>query len=95
MLKEFLTNTLKHKAMNWKNVDLKSQYERSQNLLDNYDFDTLLLEISCNIPENKINEITVMEQALKSLNEKIKTAIEILNDNIKNITAKAIEESGN
>jgi len=81
--------------MNWENVDLKSQYERSQNLLDNYDFETLLLEISCNIPDNKINEITVMEQALKSLNEKIRTAIEILNDNIKNITTKAIEESKN
>ena len=37
--------------MDWKNVDLSSDYERSQDILSSYSFDTLLLEISCNIKD--------------------------------------------
>ena len=75
--------------MNWKNVNLNSNYESSQNILDGYNFDTLLLEISCNLKE--INESTVKAQAMLSIKQKYDTAIEILNDNLANITKKAIE----
>lgn len=76
--------------MNWNNVNLNDGYERSQNLLDPYNFDTLLLEVSCNIKE--INTETVKAQAMESMRAKYYTAVEILSANIENITAKAIEE---
>lgn len=73
--------------MNWKNVNLNSPYESSQNLLDVYDFYTLLLEVSCNLKE--ITPETVRKQAIESIKSKYKTAIEILEDNLTNITAHA------
>lgn len=76
--------------MNWNNVDLNSPYESSQLLLDPYSFDTLLLEVSCNLRE--ITPETVREQALESINSKYKTALEILEANIQNITNAALKE---
>lgn len=37
--------------MNWKNVNLDSSYETAQAIIDPLDFDTLLLEINCNLRE--------------------------------------------
>lgn len=76
--------------MNWKNVNLKSPYERSQNLLEPYTFDILLLEISCNLRE--ITTETVRAQALESINAKHREALSILNDNLNNITSQAQAE---
>lgn len=75
--------------MNWKNVNLNSHSESSRDLLDSYDFDTLLLEIECNLP--LINTETVKKQALLSLKIKYDTAIQILNDNLENITKHALK----
>lgn len=74
--------------MNWDNIDLKS-HESQSNLLDNYTFDTLLLEISCNLPT--INKETVKAQALLSIKAKYNEALEILNSNLENITREALE----
>lgn len=76
--------------MKWNNLNLDDGYERSQNLLDDYDFETLLLEVSCNVKD--ITCETVKAQAMQSICEKYNTAVEILNANLSNITAKAIEE---
>ena len=76
--------------MNWNNVDLTSPYESSQPLLDPYNFDTLLLEVSCNLRE--ITPETVRKQALESINGKYKTALEILEANLNNITDAALKE---
>lgn len=73
--------------MDWKNINLKSPYETAQNLLENYTFDTLLLEISCNIKE--INTETVRAQALDSIRAKYQEAIEILDSNLSNITKES------
>lgn len=75
--------------MNWKNVDLDSPYESSQDILDSYNFDTLLLECEHNLTE--INRGTVKAQALESIKIKYQTALSILNDNLDNITNKALE----
>jgi len=75
--------------MNWNNIDLNSPYESSQNLLDGYDFDTILLEVSCNLKE--ITPETVRKQALESINCKYKTAIEILEANLQNLTDAALK----
>lgn len=76
--------------MNWNNVNLSDGYERDQNILDPYDFDTLLLEVSCNVKH--ITEETVKAQAMESLRSKYNTAIEILNANLANITKHAQDE---
>ena len=76
--------------MNWKNVNLKSPYERNQNLLEPYTFDILLLEISCNLKE--INRDTVKAQAIESINAKYREALSILSDNLDNITSQAQAE---
>ena len=76
--------------MNWKNIDLKSAYERDQNILDGYSFDTLLLEISCNLRE--VNERTIREQFEISLKSKIESAREVFDNNLKNIVKTALKE---
>jgi hypothetical protein len=76
--------------MNWKNIDLTDKYEREQNILDPYDSETLLLEIHCNV--KTINKYTVKEQAMLSIRQKYETAIQILNDNLDNLTAEALRE---
>jgi len=76
--------------MNWNKIDLNSPYERSQNLLDGFDFDTLLLEVHCNL--KVITKQTVKQQAIESIKSKYQTALDILNANLDNITAYAQKE---
>ena len=76
--------------MNWKNINLKSSYERSQNILDSFDSNTLLLECECNL--KVINKETVKAQALISLKMKYDTAIDILMDNLDNLTNEALTQ---
>lgn len=75
--------------MNWNNVNLNRPIESASDILDPYTFDQLLLEVSCNLKE--ITPATVRAQALISLSSKYKTAIEILDANLKNITDHAIK----
>jgi hypothetical protein len=74
--------------MDWNNVDLKSDYERNQPILDEYTFETLLLEISCNLRE--INAKTVTEQFENELKIKVDSAREIFKANLNNILKDAI-----
>lgn len=76
--------------MNWKAVNLNSPYERSQNLMESYTFDQLLMEVSCNIKD--INTETVKAQARESIKAKYNEALEILESNLSNITKKAQAE---
>jgi len=75
--------------MNWTNVNLNSTYEASQSILDAYSFDTLLLEIECNLPV--INADTVKAQAMLSIKQAYDSAIEVLNNNLQNITNHALK----
>lgn len=76
--------------MNWNNVDLTNGYERDQNILDSYSFDTLLLEISCNVVS--IDENSVRKQFEDSLNSNINSAREVFEANLKNIVLQAKKE---
>ena len=76
--------------MDWKNVNLKDGYEREQDMLNGYSFDTLLLEIQCNLKE--INKKTVEEQFLTVLRYKIDDAKEVFYNNIDNIVTQAKKE---
>jgi len=81
--------------MNWENVNLKNSYEREQNIIDSLDFDTLLLEISCNISNNKLNREEIRKQFETDLKNRIVSAREIFNNNIDNILKQAQEERKN
>ena len=76
--------------MDYLNIYFSSDHKRNSNLLDGYDFETLFLEISCNLIE--INEETVKQQFYESLNSKIQSAKDIFNANLKNIVKHAQEE---
>lgn len=76
--------------MNWENVNLESPYECSQDILDGYSFETLLLEILCNLPT--IDAETVEAQFEISLQSKIESAREIFKLNSKNILKHALKE---
>ncbi len=75
--------------MDWNNVDLNS-HERDSNILEPYSFDTLLLEIHCNVRD--INEQTVRAQFETSLAAKMVEAVEIFTANKENILKQAIKE---
>ena len=73
----------------WNNINLTSS-ERGLNILDAYSFDTLLLEISCNLPE--INPDTVRDQFYQELRNKVESAKAVFEANVQNIVTQAIEE---
>ena len=70
----------------WENIDLGRAYERSLNIVDPLSFDTLLLEIHCNLPE--INAVTIREQFAIDLQSRIDQAWEVFDCN-----AASIEEN--
>lgn len=75
--------------MDWNNVDLNS-HERHSNILDPYSFDTLLLEVSCNL--RHISGSTVREQFYASLASHVQSAKEIFESNVDNIVKQALKE---
>lgn len=78
--------------MNWSNINLKNEYEANQNILEPYKFDTLLLEINCNIRLEDINKEEIKKHFEKELNAKIIEARDIFNSNLENIVKHAIKE---
>ena len=73
----------------WNNIDLNSMNERDLNIIDPLTFETLLLEIECNIKD--INKGTVTEQFLEDLNYRNKEAVEVFKANLDSIVKKALE----
>jgi len=78
--------------IDWANINLDSPYERDQNILDPYDFDTLLLEIGCNIRDEDLTASNIEKHAQEVLRAKYQEALSIVGNNIQNIRDKAIEE---
>jgi len=76
--------------MDWNNIDTNDNYEMSQAMLDSYTFETLMLEVNCNVRD--ITRDTVKAQALESLKSKYECAIEVLEANLDALTAKAIAD---
>lgn len=79
-------------GINWANVNLESGYERDQNMLDPYNFDTLLLELNANLPKEKLTMHNIDVHFNDVLNEKIRVAREIFYDNLNNIQQQALKE---
>lgn len=78
--------------MDWNNINLENEYEASQNILEPYKFDTLLLEINCNIRLEDINKEEITKHFESVLNAKIREAREIFKANLENIVNHAIKE---
>ena len=75
--------------MDWNNVDLNS-HEIDSYLIDPLTFETLLLEINCNIPN--INPATVAAQFEEDLQSRIEEARSVFKYNLKNIVKKAKQD---
>lgn len=71
--------------MDWNNINLNSGYERSQNFLDGYDFETLFIDLQTNFKTEDLTEAQVLNHAFKSIENRVREAKEILRDNIKQI----------
>ena len=78
--------------MNRQNVNLEDGYERDQNILDPYNFNVLLLEISCNIRDENLNAEEITKHFNEILNSKIESAKKVFNDNLKNIVKQVKKE---
>lgn len=75
--------------INWKNINLKDNYERNQSIIDSLSFDTLLLEIECNCKE--VTKETITAQFETDLQNRIESAREVLKNNLNNILKEAQE----
>jgi hypothetical protein len=78
--------------MDWLNVNLEDSYEREQDFLDGYSFDTLLLEINCNMRKEDINEDSVMAHVERILSLRKLEAKGIIFANLKKIVEQVLKE---
>jgi hypothetical protein len=76
--------------MDFNNIDLNSNYEKDQNLMDSLNTNDLLLMVNCNVRD--INEYTVEKEFEEWLKIAVNSARETFKANKKNITAYAIKE---
>lgn len=74
-------------GIDWNNIDLSDSFESSCNLIENLSFDSLLLEINCNLRE--INAETVTAQFELDLRSRVQEAREIFRANLANIVSHA------
>ena len=73
--------------MDWTNINLNSSHERAQNIIDPLNFDTLLLEISCNIGD--ITKEAITKQFEADLQNRITSARQVFELNLTNILIEA------
>ena len=75
--------------MNWQNVNLKDAYQLDQNIIDPLSFNSLLIEINCNIKDTEITKETILKQFEDDLQSRIRSARQVMRDNIENILKEA------
>lgn len=77
-------------STDWDNIDLERASERDKDILNSYNFETLLLEIQCNLEH--INKQKIIEHFESEIQKKMKTAREIFIANLDNILERAKKE---
>ena len=82
----------KNIEIDWRNIALDDNYERSLNIIEPLSFSALLLEIRCNIKE--INGVTIREQFAADLQQRVDEAWEVFDANALNIERTAQSERG-
>lgn len=78
--------------MDYLNIDLQSEYERNQSILDSYDIETVLLEINCNFRKEDITPNKVKTHINKMIDMNAQEAKEIFAANLDNICKHALNE---
>ena len=73
----------------WKNINLDSGHERDLDILDPYNFSSLLLEVECNLKE--ITKETISKHFEEVLRKRVRSAKEVFNNNLNNILKDALE----
>jgi hypothetical protein len=76
--------------MNWNKIDLTSPCERNANLIEGLTFETLLLEVHCNLPI--IDAKTIKAQFEEDLMGRVEEAKRIFAANLKAIVKQAKKE---
>ena len=79
-------------STDWNNIDLSSGYERNLNILDPYNFESLLLELHCNIPTKDLTKATVLSHAKDVIKAKYIEAMEVLESNAENVLKHELED---
>ena len=79
-------------STDWNNIDLTSGYERNLNILEPYNFETLLLELRCNIPTKDLTKAAVLKHAKDVLKAKYTEAMEILESNAENVLKHELKD---
>jgi len=77
--------------MNWSNLNMQSEYERSRNILEPITFENLFLLANTNMKE--INEETAVKEFNTLLDANIRECKEIFNENLKNFIKQAKKEN--
>ena len=80
---------MKNYGTDWKNINLDSSYERDLDILDSYNFSSLLLEVECNLKE--ITKETISKHFEEVLRERVRSAKEVFKNNLDNILKDALE----
>ena len=79
-------------STDWNNIDLTSGYERNLNILEPYNFETLLLELRCNIPTKDLTKEAILKQAKDVIKAKYTEAMGILENNADNVLKYELED---
>jgi hypothetical protein len=76
--------------MDWDNVDFNSSYERDQDFLDGYDFNTLILELVCNYPKETVNAALIRKHVSDTIRQRVNDAVDIIDKNAEAIAKEVI-----
>lgn len=80
-------------SIDWEKIDFESSFQRSLNLIEPLTFETLLLEVDCNIPE--ITKGAIILQFKEDLSSRIEEAWEIFGANLDSIHSAAKQKRKN
>ena len=73
-------------SIDWSNVDLKDAYNRDQGILDGLTFADVILYLDTSVREEDVTPENVLKYIKEELETKMQTALEIAQDNAKNIS---------
>ena len=76
--------------INWENIDMSSPIERSINIIEPLTFETLLLEVACNLPH--INKVQITKQFSEDMSRRIEEAWEVFRVNLDGLEKAAKEK---
>ena len=89
---EHKSSTRKPSRNHWERIDLSRPLEQDRQILDDYTFAGLLLELYCNIPDEKLTPEGIREHFEQALLDKMQDAREVFAANLSEIYAAALAD---